>query len=95
MVECFLCSVGRVLLSFAISTPLRTVYDNIEMQCSIFQLLFLLSSIILHPLATIPSFYFQSHVAHVNFFPWNQETKLDSRMFDDKNVHSLMNWHDL
>lgn len=37
MVECFLCSIGRVLLSFAISTPLRTVYDNIEMQCSIFQ----------------------------------------------------------
>lgn len=28
MVECFLCSVGRVLLSFAISTPSRTVYDN-------------------------------------------------------------------
>ena len=84
MVECFFYSVGRVLLSFAISTPLRTVYDNIEMQFSIFQLLFLLSSIILHPLATVRLFYFQSHVAHVNFLHGNEKEKLDSRIFDDK-----------
>ena len=65
MVECFLCSVGRVLLSFAISTPLRTVYDNIEMQCSIFQLLFLLSSVMLNSPAMMPLLFFQYHVAHV------------------------------
>ena len=75
MVECFLCSVGRVLLSFAISTPLRTVYDNIEMQCSIFQLLFLLSSIMLYSPAMMPLLYFQSHVAHVNFVPWKRKRK--------------------
>jgi hypothetical protein len=80
MVECFLRSVGRVLLSFAISTPLRTVYDNIEMQCSIFQLLFLLSSIILYPLATVRLFLHPISRGTCQFF--SMESRNKARLSD-------------